>query len=1081
MGCIDCTPGLFPPGNWNAVGTPVTLPNGTTITASGPSTLVVSKGGASQIFTAPGSGQARFFNWGTPANFLAILTIEGSLGSSGRTVVLVNTESPGLSTSLLLTVLAPNGVASPILFPCPGPGGAFLLLGMDGTNVFPSMWTSDTGAPLCSAGSFAATLEVKGNATATMLEIKHGGTTIASCPKPVADCHVAPLTGGKVVFPEAVTGAGVPPALSTTTKQVTISNTGTNCLQINSISDTANFARIPGSESNPFPVTLQAGQNLQFDVRFTPPVVAMDTTFDQTMAINPTPVATDTAVNCRGKARPPHITISYSISSFGAVPVGTSLSRNLVINNTGEIPVTVSIPAPPPGIAYTWIPPSGPGATIAPGNNISMAVTFAPLVEGTDNRTLTFTSNASGSPHSVSLTGSGCVARPVIQLPNMGPIAIGNVQQGFHTVRSFKVRNTGNGGLIFSARILPAVPGDATSEADALLFGLLQNNTVSVTSPPALFNNQPVAPVTICGPGSTGAGEFLYGVSFFASGTPRAVSARMEVFNHNDTTSGAPASFMINLTAAVTNPISVDVELVLDRSGSMGESSGSRTKIETARDAAKLFVALSRPDVSDRIGLVRFNSTPEIVPVNGNSIQEITSANHLAIGNTISPANFTPDLGTCIAGGVMVAEKDIITHPRTVTPAALNKILLVLTDGHDNTPYVNPDDGVTYSLLGGNLPSTVFPFIPVATTPLPVPADMKIYAIGIGDDIDVGRLGTLATSTGGTFLHAHEFSGADYFSLEKHFTQVYMEAVNYAVISDPVFTILPGETHQFEFEVLNGDKSAMVVIYDKDFLRIPFMVLTPTGELIDLLNVPAGYQIRPGISPTARFIEINMPQGEPERYAGTWKVLVKHDKKACYIRSGSQTFTLSSAQQAKECKENYDQPILYGIAIGVGSNFNMIPFVTPGIVHVGEPIQLTAMVSEFGLPVTGCTVTVVATKPDGTQSTHILADDGVHGDDLADDGTYGLAYIHTSLEGTYTFVFTCTGYSRDGKPVKRESVRSKFVEGHVPLIPDRPVGGNDTPGAGDDKCCRQNLLWMRILVFIGILAVVLLGVILLRI
>ena len=1086
MACTDCSSGFFPNDDfaWLLAGSaPVTLPNGTTITGTGASSLVVSKGGASQIFNAPSGGQVHYYQWGTPANYLAILTVAGSIPGD-RTLTVIDTESAGLTTHFLFTTSGTSTTGLTVLNHCPGSGGAFMSKTPDtfGGSVIASMWTSDTGEGLCSTGYFTQVGEVVGRATDTELQILHGSGVAASCDKPLPNCKVTPLTSGRVVFPEAVTGAGVDPALGTVTKQVTITNSGNNCLHVNSIGSSAHFSPVPGSESKPFPVTLGPGQNFHFDVRFSAAGVAVGVNIDEDLPIVPTPAATDTAVRCRGKARAPHRTITFGNLSFGPIPLGGSRTLPLQIHNTGEVPVTVNIPAPPGGIAYGWTPPVGAAAVIAVGATLSMGVTYTPTAEGPDNRTLTFTSDATGSPHSVSLTGSGCVARPVIFLPDTGPVVMNNVQQGFRTVRFFKVRNTGNGGLLFSARIVPAVPGDPESVADAAQFGLLRDNTVPVTDPPPFFDGQAVAPVTICGTGGTGSGEFLFGLAFFAAGMPRTVNARLEIFNHNDTGSGAPASFFVTLTATVTNAVSVDVELVLDRSGSMADASGSRTKIETARDAAKLFVALSRVDVGDRIGLVRFDTVPEPVPVNGSGIQEITAANHADIGNAISPANFSPGAATCISGGVMVAQKDIATHPRTVPPAALNKVMIVLTDGIDNVPYVNPDDGTTYSLLGGNLFGT-------DTMALPVPADIKIYAIGIGDDIDVGRLGTLATSTGGSFLHAREFSGTDYFNLEKHFTQVYMEAVNYAAIFDPVFSIQPGETQQFEFEVLNGDKSAMVVIYDKDGLRIPFYIQSPTGEHVDLLSVPAGYQIRSGISPTARFIEINMPQGEPGRYAGTWKVVLKHDRRACFsreIRPGKTVAALPTQSafgpgfQPTECKDHYEEPILYGIAIGVGSNFNMVPFVTPGIVHTGEPIQLTAMVSEFGLPVKGCTVTVTARKPDGTASTHILKDDGLHGDDQPDDGTYGLAYIHTTASGTYTFTFTCTGYARDGKPVRREAVRSKYVEGHEPLVPISSTTTVGTrPDGKEDACCRATHLLLRILVVLGVIGIILL-VLLLR-
>ena len=81
------------------------------------------------------------------------------------------------------------------------------------------------------------------------------------------------------------------------------------------------------------------------------------------------------------------------------------------------------------------------------------------------------------------------------------------------------------------------------------------------------------------------------------------------------------------------------------------------------------------------------------------------------------------------------------------------------TDGQDNKPYTNPDDGVSYTLLGGG-----------GTTALPVSPDVRVYGVGIGDSIDTGRLAQLAQATGGQ-LHVLTFAGLDFFKLEKHFTR----------------------------------------------------------------------------------------------------------------------------------------------------------------------------------------------------------------------------------------------------------------------------------------------------------------------
>jgi hypothetical protein len=285
----------------------------------------------------------------------------------------------------------------------------------------------------------------------------------------------------------------------------------------------------------------------------------------------------------------------------------------------------------------------------------------------------------------------------------------------------------------------------------------------------------------------------------------------------------------------------------------------------------------------------------------------------------------------------------------------------------------------------------------------------------------------------------------------------------------------PNDTHEHAFVVLRGDVTIMVVIYDRDGVRLPFWLRTPKGETVDLSTVPPGFQIRPGITTTARFMEVRLPQGEPDRYAGQWHVVVRHDGKQCVapgVPRASIWFSQPSAGGAgsllgandtlpfgftsHKCKPNIVDPVMYGLALGAGSNFRMFPFVEPGIVSVGDPIRLNALVTEFSLPVTGCSVTVDAKAPDGTLRSLVLLDDGTHEDGAADDGDYGGRFLQTYQEGMYEFLFRARGTSRDGEPVTREATLSKYVQGRNKLD---PPGGGSRP---DDECCTRLERWLGI-------------------
>lgn len=1044
MPCLTMTPGLFRTDvNWNGTNSSGTTPNGTTV-AKAAAGITISRAGHPSYFIAdPANANLSYMIFG---NHVWILYNDTNAGPVTRSVTIIRDNGASFTELNLLSVTAPsNAVDIPVIQPSQGSGDVFLIYAANGTGALADLvgtgiYNSFTGANLCMGpGPFHPTGQTIGEATATQLIIHYvtsSGSHTIPCPLPTGTCNVIPDTQ---TFPDIVVGAGVPPALSTSQRTFIVRNDGTNCLQITGIANTTHFT--VASVTPALPATLNPTEQLTIVVNFTS---AANGNFTENLVISPVPANGDLFLRCSGRARPPVVSIQLSPNPvhFGNVPLLNSPTRNLLVKNNGEIPINAAIISSTAASLFQW---GALNASLNPNDSINLPITFNPVAEGFASANIIVTSTTPGSPHTVTVDGSGCVANAEIITPPSPFPAFGTVQQGFRTVRLLKVRNNGDGPLSFRARI---------TGADAVLFGV-QEEGGSITAP--LVEKQfSVNPVTACGALATGTGEQIVAIALYANTAPRTVTAQLIIENHNDSRPGIPASFTYTLTAEIIAGIAVDAALVMDRSGSMSETSGSRNKSQTSIDAGKLFIQLARPDTGDRINITRFNTTPEVL----THFTEVTTANQAVLANTVNSANFSPAGNTSIAGGVLIAGKDFTVTPRAVTPPEYNKAIVVLTDGKDNTPYANPDDGITYSLLGED-----------GNTPLPAPSGIKVYAVGIGNDIDTGRLGQLAQATGGQFLHVQNFSGQSYFGLEKYFTQIYMNLVDLATISDPVYTINAFETHEIDFSVLAGDVEFMIVLYDKDGIRIPFYLKSPTGEVIDLFTLPPGFQLRSGITDTARFLEVKLPQGEPTRYAGWWKVIVQHDGKACFYKSeGNRKLNLdkgghfNSGFQPSECKENKD-PIIYGIAIGVGSNFRMIPYVEPGIKRIGEPLLISAGVSEFGLPVRRCDVTVEAKAPDGTATTLQLQDDGVHLDGDADDGLYAKQFLQTYVEGFYNFTFRATGYSRDGEPVQREALLSKYIQGRDPLIPGNPEG-NEAPS----RCCKINT---RILV-IGFSLIILL-------
>lgn len=1048
MPCLTINPGLFRTDvNWNGTNSSATTPNGTTVNKTATAISIARAGHTTYSIPKPATSNLAYMTF---VDHIWILYNETNAGPVTRTVTLIKDNGTTFSEVSILMVLATsNAVDIPVIQPSQMSGDVFLIYGANGTGatadlVGTSIRNSFTGDSICAGPPpFHPTGQTIGEATATQLIIHFVTTTgsqTISCPLPSGECNVIPDTQ---TFPVIVVGPGVPPALSTSQRTFVVRNDGDNCLRITSIANSTHFSI--GSVTPALPFSLDPGAQLSVVVNFTSATIG---SFTENLVINPAPSAGDLFIRCTGTARAPIVSIQITPSpvSFGLVPLGSTANRNLVIKNSGEVALNVSVAAAISGSPFQW---GALNATLNPGDQVVLPLNFTPVSETEVTANLIVNSNAPGSPHTILVRGTGCVANAEIVTPPSPFPSFGAVQQGFRTVRLIRIRNTGDGPLNFRARI---------SGVDAALFGLQQEGG-SITSPLPEIQFS-VAPIVACGALTTGSGEQIVAITFYADSGPRTANAQLIIDNHNDMRSGVPTSFSFNLVADIIAAIAVDAALVMDRSFSMNETSGSRNKSQTSIDAGKLFIQLARPNTGDRMAIVRFNNVPEIL----THFTDITTASQVNLANTVNPTNFSPAGSTSIAGGVRVGLRDFTDTPRAIIPPEYNKAIVVMTDGKDNTPFTDPVDGITYSLLGEN-----------GTTALPTPGGIKVYAVGIGDSIDNGRLGQLAQATGGDFMHVLNFSGQTYFGLEKYFTQIYMNLVDLATISDPVYTILPMETHDIDFSVLRGDVSFMVVLYDKDGIRIPFYLKSPKGEIIDPFSLPAGFQVRPGITNTARFLEVRFPMGEPDRYAGLWKVVVYHDGKACYYKDDQRDALLKRGNEfsfgfkPSECKP-WQDPIIYGIAIGVGSNFRMIPYVEPGIKTVGEPILVSAGISEFGLPVTGCIVEVEATNPNGVVTHLRLNDDGLHSDGDGNDGMYAKAFLQTYVEGFYTFLFRSTGLSRDGETVQREGTLSKYVQGRTPLVPEGVPGGSKE---GDD-CCKRTI---RVLVIGFVLIILLLLVI----
>jgi hypothetical protein len=203
------------------------------------------------------------------------------------------------------------------------------------------------------------------------------------------------LSPDSLTFPNQAIGTTSPP------QTVVLTNLGQQTLTISSIAITGANAS-DYVQTNNCGTTVPSNVSCQINVTFTPTASGA-----RTAAVEVTDNAPGSPQTVPLMGNLPTATVSLSPLKvvFPNQYVGTGgLPQNVTLTNTGTVTLTISsVTATPADFGVT----SACGKTVAGGTNCKIGVSFDPTVGGTRIGTLTITDNASDSPQTVSLTGTG--------------------------------------------------------------------------------------------------------------------------------------------------------------------------------------------------------------------------------------------------------------------------------------------------------------------------------------------------------------------------------------------------------------------------------------------------------------------------------------------------------------------------------------------------------------------------------------------------------------------------------------------------------------------------------------------------
>jgi hypothetical protein len=380
-----------------------TQPVNQTVTAGQTASFVVAATG-----TAPLSyqWQKNGVNIGgaTAASYTTPVTTTADNGATFAAVV-SNTAGSATSTTATLTVnvavVAPAITAQPVNQTVTAGQTASFSVTATGTAPLSYQWRKNgvniAGATSASYTTPTTAISDNGATFDTVVSNSAGSVTSAAAtltvnavPAPVIQVNPTSMT-----FANTVVGASLSQALI-------IRNTGTATLSISQLAASGSGYSASGFS---LPLNVAAGQQTTITVVFVAPAVGPapgNISIVSNAATSPTSVS----LSGTGIAATFTLGISPASLSFGNVTTGTSAAaQNVVITDTGNSSVAIS-QITLSGTGYTMTGGSAP-VTLTPSQSITLAVQFGPNATGLVNGNISIVSNASGSPATVSLTGTG--------------------------------------------------------------------------------------------------------------------------------------------------------------------------------------------------------------------------------------------------------------------------------------------------------------------------------------------------------------------------------------------------------------------------------------------------------------------------------------------------------------------------------------------------------------------------------------------------------------------------------------------------------------------------------------------------
>jgi len=404
--------------------------------------------------TPPPNAPSRCGTSGTPAP-----TADLSVSSLAFGAQTLNTTSPGKSVSLTNNGNATLSISGISI--TGADSGDFAQTNTCGSSLAAgaNCSVSVTFTP-AAAGSRSASVSMADNATASPQTVTLSGSGILAAP-------VAVLAPTNLTFTGQNTGT------TSTAQQIKLTNSGNATLNIANISASGDFA-----QTNTCGPNLGAGSNCTINVTFTPTAGGAR---NGSLMVSDDASGSPQTASLTGAGLTPGASASLSPASlsFPGTNLGSSsASQQATLTNTGSVALGIS------GVSASgdFNQTNTCGTSLAGGANCKITVTFIPTANGLRSGTLSVSDDASGSPQTASLTGTGLSTTPSVSLSPTSLNFPGTLVTSSSATQQVKLTNSGNGALSISG-ISASGDYSQTNNCGASLGGAA-NCSITVTFKP---------------------------------------------------------------------------------------------------------------------------------------------------------------------------------------------------------------------------------------------------------------------------------------------------------------------------------------------------------------------------------------------------------------------------------------------------------------------------------------------------------------------------------------------------------------------------------------------------------------------